>query len=917
LSVTDIPHDDAEQPAGNDPAEERRQARYWNNQIKAAEERESKWRKRAEQVRKRYLDEEEGASDYKSDHRRINILWSNTEVLKSALFSRIGDPDVRRAFPKPGADNKAARTAAVVLERTMTACANRYDLDAELEDGVFDQILPGRGQVWLEYEPGDDAEDAESPDDGSPGYQDVRIVHVPFDQWLHGPGKKWHEVPWVARRHLMDKDSVKEAFGDEVASEAPYNEELSEGAGFENEHDRQDFQRAVAWEIWDKKRLERVYIIEGVHRILRRDEDPYRLEGFFPCPPPLLASHQSDSLLPVPEYVLYQKQADELDRLNTRIYNLVEKMRYCGIYDGSGEDVEVLENLGSLEDGKFLPYKNFQALQSRGGLEKAFQTRDLAPIGQAIQQLTVRAEQVMQIIWQTIGIADIMRGSSDPSETLGAQQMKAQFGSQRLRKRQMAVERWVKSALRCKAEIIAEYFERDQLQEMSGIALPTRAEIEQAEQQLQEVQQARQQLQQMQQQAAQGQQQPQIASQGPQAGAQAQNPQDAPDAPQGNDIALYGEFEQYRQQMQMQRLQQAASVPEDKLAELQEIAEAVPWEDVERILRSDDRRNNKIDVETDITAFEQTEEEKQRRIEYVQSTLQLLRETMPAIQGQPAMAKFAKELTIFGSRSFKVGRTLEESLEEAFDGMAKAEPQPDADQQNAKAKQQELQMKMQFEQARLQIDQRKAQFDMQEQQAERQIKLQEAEQEQQIKSREIQIKETEAELKRIELNAQLQSQQLESENKSQEIALKRADVEGKLRDMDERRQADMEDRTQRRDAEISAIAESINQQLQNEGSPMFNMLAQRMGEAATQAEQLTAQASQAQSEIAQSQQMIADAIGQMMQQNQQTQQQTAEAFGSLAQAIDGLRAAQTAPRTLVKDENGRPMGVRIDLEQAA
>ena len=46
-----------------------------------------------------------------------------------------------------------------------------------------------------------------------------------------------------------------------------------------------------------------------------------------------------------------------------------------------------------------------------------------------------------------------------PHETLGAHQLKAQFGGNRLKKRQDAVQKWIRDNMRIKAELMAEHFE--------------------------------------------------------------------------------------------------------------------------------------------------------------------------------------------------------------------------------------------------------------------------------------------------------------------------------------------------------------------------------------------------------------------------------------------------------------------------
>ena len=85
-----------------------------------------------------------------------------------------------------------------------------------------------------------------------------------------------------------------------------------------------------------------------------------------------------------------------------------------------------------------------------------------------LKELYVQRDQLIQGIYEVTGIADIMRGASDPNETLGAQKLKAQFGSTRLKKRQRAVQKWIRDLYKLKAEIMAEHFEPDVLSQMTG-----------------------------------------------------------------------------------------------------------------------------------------------------------------------------------------------------------------------------------------------------------------------------------------------------------------------------------------------------------------------------------------------------------------------------------------------------------------
>ena len=112
-------------------------------------------------------------------------------------------------------------------------------------------------------------------------------------------------------------------------------------------------------------------------------------------------------------------------------------------------------------------------------------------------------QQLIQDIYQIVGISDIMRGDANAAETATAQSIKAQFGSIRIRERQQELARFSRDIIRMLAEIICNQFQPDTLLKMTNMELPSEAELQQqaliAQQQqlMQQAQQAR--MQQMQQ----------------------------------------------------------------------------------------------------------------------------------------------------------------------------------------------------------------------------------------------------------------------------------------------------------------------------------------------------------------------------------------------------------------------------------
>lgn len=202
--MSDIAVNDTREQAdpGKKEGQQFEPAQFWLAEIEAAGKREANWRKRASKVIKRYRDDRD--LDQRSD-RRTNILWSNVEILKSVLFQGIGNPDVRRRFPKRGKDEKTTRAASLVLERALTFSGDVFNEHSQIECAVEDYLLPGRGQCWVIYdaevreeEPGEaDAETETGEDDeaSEPAAvdieeQSVRFEHVYWEDYRTSAGRK-------------------------------------------------------------------------------------------------------------------------------------------------------------------------------------------------------------------------------------------------------------------------------------------------------------------------------------------------------------------------------------------------------------------------------------------------------------------------------------------------------------------------------------------------------------------------------------------------------------------------------------------------------------------------------------------------------------------------------------------------------
>jgi hypothetical protein len=171
----------------------------------------------------------------------------------------------------------------------------------------------------------------------------------------------------------------------------------------------------------------------------------------------------------MPEYIMYQDQAEELDILTTRLTKLVDALRAKGFYPG--ESKEILDNAFKSEENTLQPVADWMAFAEKGGADGMISWLPIEQFGKVISSLYQRRNDLIQTIYDVTGISDIMRGSSDPRETKGAQELKASFGSRRTMPRAKDFQVFIRDLLRLKAEIMCNHFSSMTLFKMTGVQL--------------------------------------------------------------------------------------------------------------------------------------------------------------------------------------------------------------------------------------------------------------------------------------------------------------------------------------------------------------------------------------------------------------------------------------------------------------
>ena len=450
-----------------------------------------KWEARANKIVKRYRDDNRNQNT--NETAKFNILWSNVQTLIPAVYARLPKAAVSRRF---GDNDPVGRVASQLIERSLDFEIEHYsDFRSAMRNAVEDRFLGGRGVAWVRYEPhviaqgmpengyqvteDVDPETGEGANkvinyDGSAGieaepqeeieYECAPTDYVHWKDFGHSVARTWEEVTQVWRWVYMTRDALIERFGEEVGSKIPLDAgpETNKQYGQNN----RDFTRAKICELWDIE-TEKVYWFSKTSgRIIDEREDPLELEGFFPCAKPLYATMTSDTLVPIPDFVLYQDQAQELDILTDRIDGLVKALRIRGVYDASQPALQRLLTEG--DNNTLIPVDKWMGFSEKGGLKGSIDILPIDQIAGALIQCYRARDEIKAQIYEITGISDIVRGQTAASETATAQQIKGQYAGLRLRSMQEDVALFASELIRLKAQIICSKFQPQTIMQYSA-----------------------------------------------------------------------------------------------------------------------------------------------------------------------------------------------------------------------------------------------------------------------------------------------------------------------------------------------------------------------------------------------------------------------------------------------------------------
>ena len=458
----------------------------WLNIISQYDNEFKKWEARAAKIVKRYRDDNRNSNT--NETAKFNILWSNVQTLIPAVYAKLPKAVAQRRF---GDNDPVGRVAGSLIERALDFEIEHYpDFRSTMKHAVEDRFLGGRGTAWVRYEPHvrqldmpedglqitedveNEAAEGQTPE-GAPNpegqdytagetepqeeieYECAPTDYVHWRDFGHSVARTWEEVTCVWRWVYMTKEALTERFGAKMAKSIPLDSGAETLATYGQS--TKERTRAKICELWDKESGKVYWLSKNCPNLIDERDDPLELDQFFPCARPLYSTTTSDSLIPVPDFVIYQDQANELDILSDRIDGLVKALRIRGVYDASQPALQRLLTEG--DNNSLIPVDKWMAFSEKGGLKGSIDILPIDMLASALLNCYRAREDIKGQIYEITGISDIIRGQTLASETATAQQIKGQYAGLRLRSMQEEVALFASELIRLKAQVICTKFQ--------------------------------------------------------------------------------------------------------------------------------------------------------------------------------------------------------------------------------------------------------------------------------------------------------------------------------------------------------------------------------------------------------------------------------------------------------------------------
>lgn len=715
-------------------------AARWIAELRMAERDSHSFLTRGRETERRYLDER---TTPEKGQARFNVFWSNVQTLKPAIYASPPKAVVQRRYLDA---DPVARAASTILQRAIQTNIDQTGWHDTTDLAVMDYLVVGRGVCWARYEP--HFEDVAAPEVQAREASEDGMATAPMDA-VQLPGNSAQLGPGI----MPDRDNVEGEAG--PADDGLQVTDTAEGQEITYEEVCWDyvnwrdvrFSPARTWQTvrWAARRV-LMTVEEGVERFGQMFRDvprTWRPEGIDPDDP---------------SYQLFERAVvwEIWDKPTRKVFWIAPDYGDAPL-DERDDPLKLTDFFpcpkpldATLANSSFQPYPDFRFYQDQAN---------------ELDELTARIEKIAQ----ATKVAGVYNAAADGVQRVFNEGVENQL---------IPVEDWTAFQSGKGFEGAMSLLPLDTM----VIALKQLVEVREAtKQDLYEI-------------------------------------TGIADIVRGQGAAsatataerLKGQFAQLRLR---DRVQGVARFCRDMvritgeiiakhfqpqtlllLSDYQQTVGATPDVAMQAIqlLKNDQLRGFRVEIEVDSTVIADQEQEQQSRVAFLQMAGQFLEQAVPLAQQVPQLGVLAGQMLLFGIRGFPVGREMEAVFETALEQLQQAaqqpkEPAPDPEmmkvQQEGQIAMAEMQQRSQAEQQKMQIEAAKVQ------------------QQQQIDAAKIQLEQARLDLDARKLAIEEQRIRQDDFHAEQERGLKVRQI-----DADER-----EKEAERQVGEVTAISDAVAQ----------------------------------------------------------------------------------------------------------
>jgi len=346
------------------------------------------------------------------------------------------------------------RLSAEVLEAT----GETMLLDTSGNSIPLDQALQDDEGYYIER---DEIVDVEN--------EKVCLEPVLYRDFLVDPDVRfWWQVKRIAFAEHYSPREFERIFG--KASLLTLPKDYAEGDN--NAADKRRY--ITVFEYWDKYEKDCKWFVDGGTDFIRpkgyyepdkyeEGEQPnglYDLEGFYPCPEPLVFNKTTDEFWPTPEFLQITEILDDIHNIFSRMVSATRSIRNRLLFDAGVDSLQALINEAMEGDAIGVP-NLAQSLNSAGGsLDAVVQYIPVGPVIESLNQLYTALEQRLNTLYKLTGTSDLLQGLiTDPTQrTFGERQMTEKYALNQIAEPQRKMAEFVRNCYELLCEVALKNF---------------------------------------------------------------------------------------------------------------------------------------------------------------------------------------------------------------------------------------------------------------------------------------------------------------------------------------------------------------------------------------------------------------------------------------------------------------------------